>query len=112
MKVIFGPTPQTLAAEYEARARKGAARLQAVKDAYWSASSRDDFGRLHDCLVDYFPGKISMLHIKGFLDMVPAPVFGEAIKWSLNDTAVVDSVCVFIEENFDAVKATVFRDSP
>lgn len=94
----------------EAEERKEEERLQAVRQAVWDAWSDDDsaFTRLHDAMVStVMEESPSRAQMKAVFMLLPATVIGLGIAWGFTDTEVGDDIHRFIEENEDAVRATL-----
>lgn len=90
----------------EEKKQRDNARLNAVREAYWAATSADDSDlyRLHDALVSTVMQESPTLEQqKALFMMLPPQIVGLGIAWGFGDTEVGDDIYRFIEENRDAV---------
>lgn len=94
----------------EQRKHKEAARLSAVREAFWAGTDDNDseFDNLHDALIS---AKIveepTPTHVKALFMMLPDTIIGQGIAWGFNDTEVRESIHRFVGENREAVAQRV-----
>jgi len=85
--------------------------IKALKDTFWKESAIDDFDSIHDCIIENFikdfesgKKKITEDVIKSLFYMLPQDIFGDAVKWGIDDTEVRDNIYIFIQENKEEVE--------
>ena len=86
-------------------------RLQAVRDAYWSATDVDglEFATIHDALIEFCEVKEpTNAQTKAVFDLLPSDIIGNGIQWRFDDTEVRDSIYIFVRENAEPIKHAVY----
>ena len=78
---------------------KDAKRLQMVRNAYWDASSEDEFYCIHDSISEFCGINPSKEQVKCVFDTLPAGIIGSGIKWGFDDTDVRDNIYDYIRSN-------------
>jgi hypothetical protein len=87
--------------------QKEAARLAAVREAYWVGTEPEYFERsvLRDALVlAEIVAKPLLAQVKALFMMLPGTIIGQGIAWGLDDTEVRGSIHRFVDENREAVR--------
>lgn len=90
--------------------RVAAARMQAVRDAYWKATPPDhhDLECLHDALVcSALSNEPTNEMVKALFMMLPDDIMGSAISWGFSDTEVRERVYAFIKDNSTEVRSSI-----
>lgn len=84
---------------------KDAKRLQAVRDAYWSATDADsnEFSSMHDACTQFLGRELSHDQLKRVFDYLPGEIIGSGIKWGFDDTVVRDNIYEYIRDNAEAI---------
>lgn len=91
-------------------ARVEAARMQAVRDAYWKATPPDhhDLACLHDALVcSALSNEPTNEMVKALFMMLPNDIIGSAISWGFSDTEVRERVYAFINDTSTEVRSSL-----
>lgn len=82
--------------------RAEAARLEAVREAFWNRTPpvRADFNHLHDVLViAEIVEEPTPSQVKALFMMLPPDIFGSAIAWGFFDTEVRERTYEFVERS-------------
>lgn len=94
----------------EERDRREAARLDAVRQAYWDNTDKAgaDLHVLSDALTATgISANPTIQQQRILFMMLPASVFGQGVSWGFSDTEVREQVHAFVAENRDAVAKAV-----
>lgn len=94
----------------EVAGRVEAARMQAVRDAYWNATPPDhhDQACLHDAIVcSDLSNEPTNEMVKALFMMLPDDIIRSAISWGFSDTEVRERVYAFINENSTKVRSSL-----
>lgn len=105
------PTPEQKEADrirQEQRRQKKAARLDAVREAYWASTDEAEFDYLHDALTiaEIVKEPVSA-QVKALFMMLPEEIIGQGIAWGFTDTEVRESIHRFVADNREAVISRV-----
>ena len=90
--------------------RKEDNRLQAVRDAYWSATDVDEleFAAIYDALVKFCGiDEPTNTQAKAVFDLLPSEIIGGGIQWGFSDTEVRDDIYSFVRDNVELIKTAV-----
>lgn len=95
----------------EEQDRRDAARLDAVRKAYWDNTDKtdSDLSPLVSAL-DGFVADPTIEQQRILFMMLPADVFGQGVSWGFSDTEVRGRIYEFVNENRDAVAAAVLAN--
>lgn len=102
-------SPQQDAIDEQAKSAE-AARLAAVREAFWNASNPEsqEFYPLSDALTNVFDCEDpTSEQIKALFCMLPADIIGAGIQFGFADSEVRDEIWEFVEENRPAVKTAL-----
>ncbi|MDK0999521.1 hypothetical protein ACO2TQ_40020 [Burkholderia sp. OKR4-1] len=92
----------------EEKDRREAARLDAVRKAYWDNTDKSDPDL--SPLISALDGLVAHPTVEQqriLFMMLPADVFGQGVSWGFSDTEVRGRIYEFVTENRDAVAAAV-----
>lgn len=102
------PTEKMLAIQRKQKEEKdlrNVKRLQAVRDAYWSASDEEEFDCIHDSCFEILDMKLSKEQVKRIFDSLPESIIGSGIKWGFDDTVVGDDIYCYVRDNAETIQA-------
>lgn len=114
MECRLEPTPEQkekARMRKEEKDRRDAARLDAVRKAYWDNTDKPDSDL--SPLVSALDGIVADSTIEQqriLFMMLPADVFGQGVTWGFSDTEVRGRIYEFVNENRDAVAAAVLAN--
>jgi hypothetical protein len=102
------PTPEELVTRLmneEAWRAREKRQLDAVREAYWTHAEADDWGRLHDVLVEAGLDHPTLAQVKALFFLFDAPLVGKVIAWGPFDTEIGDDALEVAVEHLETLRA-------